>query len=738
MEQIPRNIFQTWVTKTLPTYMGINVDLLKKFNPEFKHHIFDDNDCYEFIRDNFDPDVLEAFVNLIPGAYKADLWRYCVLYIHGGIYLDIKFKCSHGFKLINLLKNESFCLDRDGFWKDKKSFGIYNAVMVCKPQNKFLLRCIEQIVKNVNSNYYGHNSLYPTGPGMLGDLYLKFYNNKELLRMKTMKNMDILFEGSVIMRHYNEYRFEQKQTPNYKHYGTLWNKKKIYKTPKIKVSSPISISNSEIDTEFFPLEFQFDPFENIKNIIDPFTDQKEKCQGSVPLFLWQTWKDKKFPKNMLDNINKLKKSNPEFNHFIFDDEDCKKFISNFFVKDVVDTFVNLIPGAYKADLWRYCVLYVHGGIYLDVKFECLNGFKLIELTNEEHYVKDLINEKFHKDDQNCIFNGIMINKPGNKILLKAIAEIVENYKNKYYGTNWLQPTGPGLLGRIYDDDPNKIDIFFDPNPPVMFKFIYKNAIILGQYENYRNDLSGVSYITYAKHWENRTVYLGDKINIPLKIWQTWNTKDLPFFMKENMETLKNQNPEFEHFLFDDEDCAEFIREHFGHQLHQVFLGLIPGAYKADLWRYCVLYIHGGIYLDIKYKSVGGFKLVELTNDEHYIMDRLDHFEKGKFGIHQSLLVCAKNNPLMLRCIKEIINNYQEKFYGYSPLHPTGPGLIGDLYLSCYTSKSKIDMLNINSLYIKYKDRIILTFYNEYREEQSKSKENYRSYDSLWRSGEIYV
>jgi len=26
--------------------------------------------------------------------------------------------------------------------------------------------------------------------------------------------------------------------------------------------------------------------------------------------------------------------------------------------------------------------------------------------------------------------------------------------------------------------------------------------------------------------------------------------------------------------------------------------LIPGAYKADLFRYCVLLIHGGVYADV--------------------------------------------------------------------------------------------------------------------------------------------
>jgi mannosyltransferase OCH1-like enzyme len=91
---IPLNIYQTWHTKNLPTKMQENVNCLKRQNPEFKYYLYDDYDCREFIKKNFDKDVLNAFDTLIPGAYKADLWRYCILYKNGGIYLDINFKCE--------------------------------------------------------------------------------------------------------------------------------------------------------------------------------------------------------------------------------------------------------------------------------------------------------------------------------------------------------------------------------------------------------------------------------------------------------------------------------------------------------------------------------------------------------------------------------------------------------------------------------------------------------------------
>ncbi len=33
---------------------------------------------------------------------------------------------------------------------------------------------------------------------------------------------------------------------------------------------------------------------------------------------------------------------------------------------ITNSFWILYPGAYKADLFRYCILFIHGGIYADV------------------------------------------------------------------------------------------------------------------------------------------------------------------------------------------------------------------------------------------------------------------------------------------------------------------------------------------------------------------------------------
>ena len=222
---IPLNIFQTWHTKQLPPMMLKNTEFIKQSNPAFNYMLFDDNDCREFIKNNFKVDVLNAFDTLIPGAYKADLWRYCVLYIIGGIYIDIKYIPINGFKFISLTEKEHWVLDID-------KNGIYNALIVAKPGNNILLQAINKIVYNVKHRYYGNSCLEPTGPLLLAKLFSP--EQKQAFDMKhafyiSMKYRFILLNNYYVFRSYNEYLDERDQNQKVPHYAILWNHRQIYK-----------------------------------------------------------------------------------------------------------------------------------------------------------------------------------------------------------------------------------------------------------------------------------------------------------------------------------------------------------------------------------------------------------------------------------------------------------------------------------------------------------------------------
>jgi mannosyltransferase OCH1-like enzyme len=139
-------------------------------------------------------------------------------------------------------------------------------------------------------------------------------------------------------------------------------------------------------------------------------ETKANYTSIIPLKVYTHWHSKQLLPKMSENYTKLKNENPELEFFLFDENDSREFIKNNFNSEVLNAYNKLLPCAYKADLWRYCVLYINGGIYLDIKYGCTNGFKLIELTDKEYFVR-YISEK-------NIYNALIVSLPKNEILLK--------------------------------------------------------------------------------------------------------------------------------------------------------------------------------------------------------------------------------------------------------------------------------------------------------------------------------
>jgi mannosyltransferase OCH1-like enzyme len=222
---IPLHVYQTWYTKNLPPKMNSRWEALKHLNPEFTFHLYDDNDCEEFIKKHFTIQVLNAYNSLIPGAYKADLWRYCVLFVNGGIYMDIKLLTINGFKLIELTTKEHYV-------RDRPLNTIYNALIVCKPRNKLLLNSINMIVRHVRKKYYGLTALDPTGPGLIGKLAMKDKTVNIDLHHYTQGGYILYKKHFVISTEYSEYDKERSDIYNKikkARYNILWNRRAIYK-----------------------------------------------------------------------------------------------------------------------------------------------------------------------------------------------------------------------------------------------------------------------------------------------------------------------------------------------------------------------------------------------------------------------------------------------------------------------------------------------------------------------------
>jgi len=245
-------------------------------------------------------------------------------------------------------------------------------------------------------------------------------------------------------------------------------------------------------------------YQNLKKINKPF-EFKETYNSVIPLNLYTCWHTKELP-TLLKNTNEiLIAENPEFNHYLYDENECRDFIQHHFSQDVVNAYNSLIPCSYKSDLWRFCILYINGGIYYDIKFRCLNGFKFIALTENELFVKDM--------QENCVLTGLIVSKPGNAILKKCIDQIVVNVQTRFYGKNPLYPTGPGLLGTFFTtEEQQNLQCYFESlnfDDLKLFFILYNNGIILQfNNNNYRNEQKKhQKNLHYHELWHNNNIYI---------------------------------------------------------------------------------------------------------------------------------------------------------------------------------------------------------------------------------------
>lgn len=87
------------------------------------------------------------------------------------------------------------------------------------------------------------------------------------------------------------------------------------------------------------------------------------------------------------------------------------------------------------------------------------------------------------------------------------------------------------------------------------------------------------------------------MELPRKIMQTWKTRDVPDRWKSSPRSIKRHMPEWQYTLMTDEDNRAFVERHFPTFLPYYDAFPYP-IQRADAIRYCYLYVHGGLYMDL--------------------------------------------------------------------------------------------------------------------------------------------
>jgi len=120
-------------------------------------------------------------------------------------------------------------------------------------------------------------------------------------------------------------------------------------------------------------------------------------------------------------------------------------------------------------------------------------------------------------------------------------------------------------------------------------------------------------------------------------------------------------------FFDDMQVDKLVRENFDQRTYDAFARLQIGAAKADFFRYAVLYIYGGIYLDLDSDITGRLDRVIRPDDVAVIAH-----ENNRSLYAQWALIYDKGHPFLKKTIELIVKNIEENRYPHDVHRMTGP------------------------------------------------------------------
>jgi mannosyltransferase OCH1-like enzyme len=75
---------------------------------------------------------------------------------------------------------------------------------------------------------------------------------------------------------------------------------------------------------------------------------------------------------------------------------------------------------------------------------------------------------------------------------------------------------------------------------------------------------------------------------------------MPQTLAREINKFRKLNPDVKFYLYNDSDGKYYMKKFYGeHQIYEIFKKAKYWQIKTDIFRYCILFERGGIWLEIK-------------------------------------------------------------------------------------------------------------------------------------------
>jgi mannosyltransferase OCH1-like enzyme len=255
-QRIPKIIIQT--SETL--IMNNAMETIKDFNPEYEYRFFTDIQRREFLKNTFSQKIIDAYDMLVPGAFKADLFRYGYLFIHGGCYFDDKMIAREALKNIILPEDDLLLCE------DAESESILNSIIMTAPRNFLFLKLLLTACDNILARNMNDGMLSLTGPKLMYKVFKDFIKDHQNVRFQhiiTNRDFSSYKNFLILDKTTGKYLFSKttKEALNKfcvdpLHYRQLWLRNEIFFKNKVDLYnlSILVYPNPYVDTFKFTID----------------------------------------------------------------------------------------------------------------------------------------------------------------------------------------------------------------------------------------------------------------------------------------------------------------------------------------------------------------------------------------------------------------------------------------------------------------------------------------------------
>ena len=239
------SIFQIYLSDAqleLPEGLRGCQDEVRRNFGQYAYRLFNRETLRAFVGSVYGGDVLWAYDQLKPYAYKADLGRYCLLHHFGGWYADVTLKVLAGAPLLPDTKLIYFYDHGNG--PTQSGHFCQNGLFYAQKGLPLLADLISTVVRHCRERYIGPTALSPTGPGLFGRLIAQHVPQKgmhhgyfmQLTPHHKQKNRAYIGpKGEIIALHKSawnpqatEGRLDAFGAKGVNTYTTMWLNKQVY------------------------------------------------------------------------------------------------------------------------------------------------------------------------------------------------------------------------------------------------------------------------------------------------------------------------------------------------------------------------------------------------------------------------------------------------------------------------------------------------------------------------------